>query len=139
MIDWKEGYKIGIKDMDEPREFLTEKLNCFLAKISKKIKSEYIEDLNQLIDGFRMYFSKEEQMLAKVKFPELDEHKSYHRDYLRKLIRLRRQMSDETLTPIKDDFFVLASLYAEHMLINDLEFAPFIRLKRMIESHSIKK
>lgn len=138
-IKWQEDFNILVKDMDEPRQFLAEKLSEFLKKVSKKPSASQIEDLNALIDGFRMHFVKEEKILNKYKYPEVDLHRKEHKKYLRCLVKLRRKMSEDPSTAEEEHIDLIGDTYFKHLDQSDKEYAPFIRLKRKIEQHSVRR
>lgn len=138
-IVWEDGFNISIKDMDEPRKFLAEKLSEFLKGVSKRPKLAHIEELNSLIDGFRIHFSREEKLLVKYKYPETEMHKGEHKKYLRQLVKLRRTMSEDPSNADKASIELIGETYYQHLKVSDLEFAAFIRLKRMIEKHSLRR
>jgi hemerythrin len=138
-IVWKDDFNILIKDMDEPRKFLAEKLSEFLLGVAKRPKIAHIEELNALIDGFRMHFTKEEKLLSKYKYPEADIHRAEHRRYLRHLIKLRRKMSEDPSNADKESIDTIGKVYHQHIEESDVEYAAFVRLKRMIERHSTRR
>lgn len=138
-ILWKDEFDVLIREIDEPRQFLAEKLSEFLTSVSKRPKVAHIEELNALIDGFRMHFVKEERLLAKYKYPESDLHKNEHKLYLRLLVQLRRRMSEDPSLAENEMIEKIGDSYNTHISESDPEFAPFVRLKRMIERHSIRK
>ena len=138
-IVWKDEFNILIHEMDEPREFLAEKLSDFLMGVSIRPRIAHVEELNALIDGFRIHFSREEKLLAKYKYPETDIHRSEHKKYLRCLIKLRRKMSEDPSNADKQSIEHLGDFYCSHIKDSDQEYASFLRLKKMIERHNIKK
>jgi hemerythrin-like metal-binding protein len=138
-IKWQNEYSVLLKDIDEPRRFLAEKLSSFLTRISQNPSAEHIEELNALIDGFRIHFAKEEKILSKYKYPEVDIHRKEHKSYLRSLIRLRRKISEDPADADDETLNYLGDFFADHMSFNDQHYAPFIRLKKKIETHSLRK
>lgn len=129
-IKWKKEFDIFIKDVDEPRKFLTERLNEVLKKICKRPGSFNIEELNAIIDGFRMHFSKEEKLLAKYKYPEVDLHRKEHKSYLRCLIKLRRRLCEAPESPDEEMADYIADVYCDHISNCDKEYAPYLRLRK---------
>ncbi|MDY0360189.1 MAG: hemerythrin domain-containing protein [Desulforegulaceae bacterium] len=138
-IKWKKEFDIFIKDIDEPRKFLAEKLNEVLTKISKRPGTFNIEELNSIIDGFRMHFSREEKLLAKYRYPEVDIHRKEHKSYLRCLIKLRRKLSEDPLVTDTEMIDHIAEVYCNHIGQCDKEYAPYLRLRKKIEAHSLRK
>jgi hemerythrin len=138
-IKWKNEFDVFIKDLDEPRKFLAEKLNEVLIKISKRPGSFNIEELNSIIDGFRMHFSREEKLLAKYRYPEVDLHRKEHKSYLRCLIKLRRRLSEEPDTTDHEMIEHIAEVYSAHIGQCDKEYAPYLRLRKKIETHNLRR
>ncbi|PID77773.1 MAG: hypothetical protein CSB21_03505 [Deltaproteobacteria bacterium] len=136
---WKEEFNICLKEMDESREFLINHLGSLLAKIAEKPSANHIEALNELIDGFRIHFGKEEKLLVKYKYPEADIHKKEHKSCLRSLVKLRRQLSEEAIDENIELINIIIENYSTHLDESDPCYAPFIRLKKKIEFDNIKK
>ncbi|MGE4520034.1 MAG: bacteriohemerythrin [Desulfobacteraceae bacterium] len=138
-IKWKSEFDVLIKDLDEPRKFLAEKLNDVLKKLSKKPGTFNIEELNAIIDGFRMHFAKEEKLLARYRYPEVDLHRKEHKSYLRCLVKLRRKIAEDPETPENEMVEHIADVYCDHIGKCDKEYAPYLRLRKKIEAHSLRK
>ncbi|MCB9481727.1 MAG: hemerythrin domain-containing protein [Desulfobacteraceae bacterium] len=138
-IKWKNEFDVLIKDLDEPRKFLAEKLNDVLKKISKRPGSFNIEELNSIIDGFRIHFSREEKLLAKYRYPEVDLHRKEHKSYLRCLIKLRRRLAEDPETTDNEMVDHIADVYSDHICNCDKEYAPYLRLRKKIEAHSLRR
>lgn len=138
-IKWEKEFDILIKDLDEPRKFLADKLSEVLKNISTNPGSSNIEDLNAVIDGFRIHFGREEKLLAKYGYPEVDLHRKEHKSYVRYLIKLRRKLAENPDLAENEMVKEIADVYREHLSKSDKEYAPYLRLKKKIEVHSLRK
>ena len=127
-IHWKLNYNLDIEDIDFQHHFFANLIN----RLSKELySSEHVEYQSALIAELNAYacfhFISEENMMFRVSYPNLEEHKQHH-------LALIEQLSNEgnmfRLHPSKEkaekiiDFLV--HWFLNHTLHEDKLFADYL-------------
>jgi len=77
-IEWSRTFEIGVKEIDDQHR----KLFMLVKKIHHAIESKDDElcraTIQMFVDTAEKHFEREERFLARVAFPEIEEHKTYH-------------------------------------------------------------
>ncbi len=130
-IHWKLNYNLNIEDIDFQHHFFANLIN----RLSKELySSEQVEYQSALIAELNAYahfhFISEENMMFRVDYPNLEQHKQHH-------LALIEQLSNEgntfRLHPSKDkaekiiDFLV--HWFLNHTLHEDKLFADYLHSK----------
>lgn len=129
-IEWNDGMSIKVKELDDPRKDLIEYLNRFVEVVKEgQISKELIDSLADMIDRMRFLFKREEMTLSRYKYPELEFHQEMHKRLIKRIIRFRRWIAEdpEDLSHANLDSFLES--VRDHLVREDLEYAPFLRLK----------
>ena len=134
-IEWNDDLVINIKEMDDPKKDLVEYLNRFVDVVKEgKISKELIDSLADMIDRMRFLFKREELLLARYKYPEMDFHQEKHKRLIKRIIKFRRWIADdpEDLSDANLDNFMES--IENHLSLEDQEYAPYIRLNLFLAS-----
>ena len=98
---------------------------------------EYINMLARINEHSRLYFSTEEKLLKKNKFPDFDDHIRSHRQFIKSFINLRREISADVENLSYDVINELRSWILDHILTFDSQYVPFLRINRYIKEASL--
>jgi hemerythrin len=111
MIAWLETFEIGIDEIDNDHKEILEIASSIEERVGKE--ADISSAVANLIHKIKEHFRKEEKILTHFRYPEIDSHKKYHKQLLRKANKLKnicgeRDVSGEycesAITFIIDDF-----------------------------------
>lgn len=82
-VHWDDRYKLGIEAIDTQHEKLFELVNrLFELEDSNSDKEELREILYKFSDYMKVHFHDEEEYMASIDFPSLEEHKKLHQEII---------------------------------------------------------
>lgn len=91
---WKSQYSLGITEMDDEHKVLIAKINALALGINQgKTKPALISLFEDLAKYTKEHFADEEAYLAKIRYPELENHKIIHRKLLSQLAEYEENMA----------------------------------------------
>jgi hemerythrin-like metal-binding protein len=101
IIDWNDGFSVGIKIIDEQHRDLVETVNKLYDSIYKNSASEEIDDaFKHLMDYAEHHFGTEERFFEEFGYEGKKDHVAEHDKFREELERLKAQigkMSNEKL------------------------------------------
>jgi hemerythrin len=124
MIEWKDEYAIGIKEIDEQHEKLFEIAGRMFALLRNDLLMDkydsIIEIIDELKDYTRYHFEAEEAYMEKIGYRKFLSQKVTHKDFLDKMDEIDLQRIDNGQNQYLMDIlnFVLDWL-VEHILKED--------------------
>ena len=124
-IEWKSSYEIGHTLIDTQHQALVELINKLLMEEKGSSKSSDL--LVDFMKYAQEHFVQEEEIMAKLNFPELELHKTQHLGYIlkgmefaNKSIRNHSELHTETLTYLKEWLL-------NHILLEDKKIATYLK------------
>ncbi len=127
-MEWKSEYELGIDEIDNQHKKLVGIINDYNHSISDKNVNSSAEIENilvYLINYTSFHFKAEEEVMAKLVYPELVEHIEIHEELISKLreilIKMKRK---ESYTPIEFYYFLMSWLN-DHILGEDLKIGAY--------------
>lgn len=124
MIEWKDEYAIGIKEIDEQHEKLFEIAGRMFALLRNDLLMDkydsIVEIIEELKDYTRYHFEAEEAYMEKIGYRKFLSQKVTHKDFLDKMDEIDLQRIDNGQNQYLMDIlnFVLDWL-VEHILKED--------------------
>ncbi|MBN2798424.1 MAG: hemerythrin family protein [Deltaproteobacteria bacterium] len=89
---WSDIYSVGIPAMDEQHQRLFAMLNDLHLHGVEASQTELARTvLDQLFDYIAEHFAAEEALMAEMAYPALEEHKTTHRQFVRQVLKMRKQ------------------------------------------------
>ena len=123
-IEWKSSYEIGHTLIDTQHQALVELINKLLMEEKGSSKSSDL--LVDFMKYAQEHFVQEEEIMAKLNFPELELHKTQHLGYIlkgmefaNKSLRNHPKLHTETLTYMKEWLLT-------HILSEDKKIATYL-------------
>ena len=121
-LEWKDSYKIGDPEVDQQHQYLFELTNEFMAV-------EGLSNLRGLLmllyKHTREHFEKEEELMRKIGFPELEVHQEHHNLLLRRLSELSMDVGKGYMN--KPAINAMMTDWAnKHVLVDDAKIAKFM-------------
>lgn len=103
---WKDKYKIGVELIDNQHMELFKRVSDFIAVVQSKedweSKSEKAKETMEFMQDYVIvHFNDEEKYQAKIKYPDIEEHKKAHADFKNGIYEYSRIFSNEGITQEK--------------------------------------
>ncbi|MGE5505832.1 MAG: bacteriohemerythrin [Actinomycetota bacterium] len=127
-IDWRDEFAIGDPVIDaQHRAFFAEVGQLRAAILSDQPQQRYADYCATFSHSLRRHFADEEQLMAEMGYPGLDDHRSVHRHLLARVEAVRDQVA---AAPCLLDC-ILASrsliiMLIEHLLHDDMRLKAFL-------------
>ncbi|HCY86142.1 MAG TPA: chemotaxis protein [Desulfobacteraceae bacterium] len=134
-IEWDEKYSVDVPEIDKYQKELFDKFNELIdmrasKKMDPKVATNLVSDLN---DYTKMFFNKEESLLKRKKYPDLDVHAKAHRQFIKNSIGLRREIAEDINNLSMDVIVELRDWLVDHIETSDSLYVPFLRINQYIE------
>ncbi len=140
IIEWDDKYGVDVPEIDDLKKQLLNMFNTLIEMKKKKTDAKDITNLITEINDFsKIFFSREEKLLGKKKYPDLDTHSKSHRQFIKKAIGLRREIAEDVNSLPIEEIVELRGWLLEHFETNDSLFVPFLRIHAYIEDVEGKK
>ena len=134
-IEWDERFSVDVPELDEFQKTLFDKFNALIDLRKKKLDAKAVTNMiSEINDYSKMFFSTEEKMLRRQKYPDLESHSKAHRQFIKHSIALRREMAEDISSQSIDAVLELRDWLVEHIETSDVLYVPFLRINRYIES-----
>ena len=134
-LKWTSNLSVGDTTLDGHHKNLIDLINTAYESRSKSARNErgtLSTDaiLAELLDYTRYHFVEEEKVMEAASFPDLEEHRRLHADLIQKLAELRHRskMTPSAVSAV-DIFDFLSQWLIRHILVKDLRFQPYIKIK----------
>ena len=131
-LQWNDSLSIGVELIDGQHKTWIEKYNALSSAIEmRQGPREIAETLNFLVDYTAFHFDAEEQQMAAVSYPNLDEHHAKHEELQTALGRLIDDFQEEGATHILADFLdtFLGNWLVDHIRSIDVQFGAHLKDK----------
>lgn len=134
-IQWDDKYSVDVPELDECQQALFDKFNQLIEmrsakKMDAKAVTNLISDLN---DDSKMFFSREERLLKRKGYPDLEPHSKAHRQFIKNSISLRREIAEDINNLTMDVIVELRDWLVDHIETSDSLYVPFLRIHQYIE------
>ena len=91
-IEWTPALSVGVENIDAQHKIWFEKANnLFEAGRSGKSKEIISEMLDFLDDYTKQHFSDEEIYMEKISYPEIEQQKAAHKNFVEELAKLKEE------------------------------------------------
>lgn len=133
-VEWEDKFSVDVPELDEFQKALFEKFNALIDMRRKKLDAKEITNMiSDINDYTKMYFSTEERLLKRQKYPDLESHAKAHRQFIKNAIALRREMAEEVNSQSIEAVLELRDWLVEHIETSDSLYVPFLRINRYID------
>lgn len=131
-MKWDHTLSIGIKEIDEQHQELVNIINQVEVLFKQSIEgdgdlTETMKVIEALSEYATSHFEKEEQLMVKIGYPNLNEHKEKHRafvNYVDAMTMEKITKSEETA--LIQLFAFLSDWVVSHIKKEDFEYKAFI-------------
>ena len=127
-IDSIENFLVGWPAIDDDHRRLVETINRIGAEIDEASYELCVELFDELEAAAAAHFAREEEILDRLRYPEIERHREYHAELIRRLRELQR-LGDRKVAKqaLFERFVEMADFVVDDIIRGDLEFKDFLR------------
>jgi hemerythrin len=126
-VAWKDEYSVGIEIIDNDHKKLLDLIIQLFKVLNKAKKDERAaEVLDELIEYTVTHFNREEELMKKHEYPELEKHISEHDSMREKIKEFRANIETNTNKVSSEALQFLQDWLVNHITVTDQEYAKFI-------------
>jgi len=127
-VSWDDSYSVGFEHIDNQHKELVKMVNelykaCKVGALNEDIV--YLRTVSKALEYARVHFSDEEEYMGKVFYPELDEHKKQHEEFVVEIKKSIKLFEYGKTAPIEMANF-LKNWLLEHIAVSDKKYAPYL-------------
>lgn len=126
-IEWNENIRTGIPELDQQHQDGIVVMNR-LARLKCGEKS-FVEAFSELRAFAKTHFKTEEDIMISINYPEYEEHKSTHDNFLEKAETIKKKLCRcENIKDICDEFYDFTlNWILKHYSDDDVKLATYIK------------
>lgn len=118
VIEWREGFKVKIDQVDDEHEHL--------FKLIKALNLDSVEKtVEELLDYVVVHFSNEQALMEKSGYPGFEQHLKLHEDFASRVADFLSNGDDWTEERVQDLRRFLNKWLVGHILTHDLRFGKW--------------
>lgn len=123
---WEKKYATGILEIDAQHQYLFALTNRLLRNVEEKVSMATIAvTIAQLSDYVDEHFRREEAMLRRAKYEDLENHSAQHRKLSEQLGEYGRRLREQTLS-VTDFARFMQQWLSRHILQQDMKYLPVV-------------
>ncbi len=128
LIIWNTDYSVGVDSLDSDHIVIASLINHIHDAKQVGVDEAAIERIIRvLLEQAHGHFRREEALLEKKSYPDLEEHKKHHRLVAEQLAELRDDYQSERNPETIDEIMELLSFWLdEHILTVDMKYRPYM-------------
>lgn len=137
--EWDKKYSVDIEEIDAYQKKMFELFNALIdLKEDPKNVKECISLISEMNDYSKLYFATEEKILRINQYPDFGAHSKEHRQFTKRFISLRREVSEDMVNLTDEVIEELRTWLADHIMEYDSLYVPFIRITDFIKQSQLK-
>lgn len=127
---WNEKYSTGIQGVDDDHRKLVEMIDeLYTAMSMGEAKSKVQSIVSGLIDYSNFHFKREEDLMLKAGYNELEQHKALHKSFIDKVKIYQEKIDSGVLNISVDVIAFLRDWLISHIQYVDMKFVDSIKQK----------
>lgn len=138
-LEWDPKFSVSIEEIDRCQKKMFDLFNQLVdLKQNKSEPKECINLISSINEFSKFYFSTEEKMLRRHKYPDFGDHAKFHRQFTKRSISLRREIAEDIENLTDEVIIELREWLINHILEIDSLYIPYIRITDYIEKSKQK-
>lgn len=134
MIIWRDSLSVGVEMVDTEHQELIIRLNEFMEACTNRNAKEKIGETLSFLKAYTIeHFSHEESLMQEVEYPNYEQHKQIHANFVNKVEEIELSIQEKgptILTTIKLNR-ILVDWLVNHITKTDVLLGEFIKKKEM--------
>lgn len=125
---WKDSFSIGNKELDSDHRKFLELLNdCYMGACDPGTGRIDPDLILRIKEFAAMHFSYEEEVMRSSGYPGFAQHEKQHRYFEEQVTELEQIHNRDGDQRFESMFSFLLDWFVNHILEEDMKFAPFIK------------
>ncbi len=126
LIIWNDDFSVNVEEIDNQHKKLVEMMNN-LHNAMKDGKGNNVigEIINKMIDYSIYHFSTEEKYFDMFNFPQKEQHKQVHKDFVEKVTAFKKDFENNKVMLTIEIMDFLSNWLQNHILGDDMEYSDF--------------
>lgn len=129
-FSWKPSYSVGIAMFDDEHKKLFDlilQMHSALKHMPGKDEARAV--LIELQKYTESHFSKEEAMMEKHGYPDIEKHKMEHKEMISKVEEFQKDFESNDVAVTKETLRYLQNWLTHHILVTDKKYSDFFQSK----------
>jgi len=127
LVQWSDSMSVGNLYIDEQHTILIDTINQLASAESQNDRFVIAMIIDELISYAAFHFDYEEQLLEAAGYPELEDHRRVHQDFVKWVDNLREEFTYHRRTQFGAKILgFLRDWLREHILGDDRRYRPYI-------------
>lgn len=128
VVEWLDCYTIGVPKIDSDHKQLVDIFNELKEAVANSRALSILEStLSKLADHIANHFSSEEEVMRRIGYPSLDEHRQQHDMIIQKFSQIVYEFETKQAIVTVDTLRLLEEWVLTHTLEQDLAIGEYIR------------
>ncbi len=128
-VDWSNSYTVGIDIIDNQNKHfigITNDLYLKCLEGDATNKEYFSKTVKDIVSYIKEHFKTEEELLIKVKYPDINEHKKEHSDFVQMVIKeVKDYESGKMFVPNRLVRYMRDWVF-EHIAISDKKYGEYM-------------
>ena len=133
-FEWRAAFELGVPDIDEEHKRMLSVIYGIEDAIVAEDQARFAALMDEIIEIARSHFEKEEALLARLDYPDLNRHIEYHTRLLSHATETKKiceQLTkQELLRKCVDE---MLGFLVDDIVKGDMEFKSFLQEKGVVE------
>ena len=129
IVQWEDGFSTGIKLIDDQHKELVNLTNelyqaCLTG--TDAVGPAFKEIMTRMVEYVRLHFSAEQEILNRIKYPNIHEHKSQHDFLVKQILEAAKEHSEGKKFVAHHFVRTLKDWIFGHIALYDKSYAAFL-------------
>ena len=129
IISWDEYYTLGIELIDNQHKELVRLINeLFQACLTgnEAVEVKFKEAMSRMVEYVRYHFTAEQDLLARVNYPNINEHKKQHEVLIKNILDAAKEHSGGKKFVPHNFVRTLKDWVLGHIAVSDKAYATYV-------------
>jgi hemerythrin len=127
-VVWDDSFSVGFEPIDNQHKELVKMTNDLFESCKQKAAdadAAFLRTIKRAVDYARNHFSDEERYMLQADYPNLNEHRKQHDDFMATVLKAMQEFKSEHTAPIEMARF-LKQWLLNHIAVTDKKYAPYL-------------
>ncbi|MDH5749470.1 MAG: bacteriohemerythrin [Rhodospirillales bacterium] len=133
---WRDEFSVGIEEFDTDHKNIFSFIKQLENACDKGKGFDVLEPImNALLEYTEDHFTREEQMMSRLGYPDMENHMDLHHDLRERVMLFRKQFVEDSLDDVLSELEFLEFLrewLGFHILKEDMLYSEYFRSKGLI-------
>jgi len=131
-LRWRSAYRISIQEMDAQHKVFFQLADAILAGIaSQEDPRDLVKAVNAMVDYAHHHFDDEEALLEQYSYPNLKEHKGFHKKLIADVEAVRDSIQAGNIWTEGQFNKFFSNWLIQHILSEDMKYGQFLNKKQI--------